>query len=61
MTIHEQLTQKWETYVAENAKYEQKGVKAARTRARKALMEISKLCKERRNELKDTETATAEE
>ncbi len=61
MTIHEQLAQNWETYITENARYEEKGIKVARTRAKKALLEISKLCKERRKELKDTDSSADEE
>jgi hypothetical protein len=43
-----------EEYQAEQDKFENQGVKAAATRARKALMEISKLCKTRRNEIQET-------
>lgn len=43
-----------EEYQAEQYKFENQGVKAAATRARKALMEISKLCKTRRNEIQET-------
>lgn len=60
MTVHEQLVNQWETYLAENARFEEKGIKVARTRAKKALLEISKLCKERRKELKGTEESTEE-
>ncbi len=49
--IHEKLTQNWEIYATENARYEEKGIKVARVRARKALSEIAKLAKERRKEL----------
>ncbi len=60
MTVHEQLVNQWETYLAENARFEEKGIKVARTRAKKALLEISKLCKERRKELKGTEESAEE-
>ena len=60
MTVHEQLVTQWETYLAENARFEEKGIKVARTRAKKALLEISKLCKERRKELKGTEESAEE-
>lgn len=60
MTVHEQLVNQWETYLAENARFEEKGIKVARTRAKKALLEISKLCKERRKELKGTEDSAEE-
>ena len=42
MTQHEQIVQAYETYIAENAKFTEKGVKAAAARARKALQEMSK-------------------
>lgn len=53
MTIHEQLVAQFEAYLSESAKFEEKGVKAAAGRARKALTEVSKLCKERRKEIQD--------
>ena len=34
MTVHEQLVNQWETYLAENARFEEKGRKVARTRAK---------------------------
>jgi hypothetical protein len=40
----------FEAYLAENEKFE-KGNSAAGTRARKALGELAKLCKARRNEI----------
>ena len=57
MTNHENLISLFDTYVAENDKFENKGVKAAATRARKALAEIAKLTKERRKEIQETKTA----
>ena len=51
MTNHENLVSLFDTYLAENAKFEEKGNKAAGTRARKALAEISKVIKERRKEI----------
>jgi hypothetical protein len=56
MTNHENLVSLFETYVAENEKFEAKGVKAAGTRARKALAELTKLAKERRKEIQDAKT-----
>lgn len=56
MTNHENLVSLFETYVAENAKFEEKGNKAAGTRARKALAEMSKMIKERRKEIQDSKT-----
>ena len=57
MTHHENLVNLFDTYLAENAKFEEKGNKAAGTRARKALAEISKTIKERRKEIQDTKIA----
>lgn len=56
MTLHEQLVAQFEIYVAESAKFEAKGVKVSAARARKALAEISKLCKERRKEIQEEKT-----
>jgi len=53
MTIHEQIVAAYEAYLEEAAKFEDKGVKAAATRARKALGDIGKLAKERRAEIQD--------
>jgi hypothetical protein len=52
MTIHETLLQLVETYTEESEKFEG-GNKSAGTRARKALAEITKLCKERRSEIQN--------
>ena len=57
MTNHENLVSLFDTYLAENAKFEEKGNKAAGTRARKALAEISKVIKDRRKEIQDTKKA----
>ena len=51
MTTSEQLKQAYEAYVEENSKFVEKGNKAAAGRARKALMELAKLCKARRAEI----------
>jgi len=53
MTQHEQIVEAFETYIAESESFEQKGVKAAATRARKALGELSKLAKSRRAEIQE--------
>lgn len=57
MTLHEQIIAAYESYLAESAKFEEKGVKAAATRARKALGEMTKLAKERRAEIQETKNA----
>lgn len=56
MTNHENLVSLFDTYIIENSKFEEKGNKAAGTRARKALAEISKVIKERRKEIQDSKT-----
>ncbi len=48
---HDMIKRAFETYIAENEKFTQKGVKAAAARARKALQEMSKAIKERRKEI----------
>lgn len=52
MNIHDSLVSLFEVYTAESEKFAT-GNKAAGTRARKALAEISKLCKERRAEIQE--------
>jgi hypothetical protein len=52
-TIHEQILDQVDSYLKESAKFEDKGVKAAAARARKALGEIGKLSKARRAEIQD--------
>ena len=56
MNNHDNLTNLFETYTRENAKFES-GNSAAGTRARKALAEISKLCKDRRKDIQDSKNA----
>jgi len=53
MSIHEQIIQQYETYIKESEAFETKGVKAAATRARKALGELGKLSKSRRAEIQE--------
>jgi len=54
--IHDSLINLFETYVQENEKFVE-GNKAAGTRSRKALAEISKLCKDRRKEIQDSKNS----
>ncbi len=56
MTIHEELVSQFETYLAESKRFEEKGIKASGMRARKALAEIAKLCKERRKEIQEAKS-----
>jgi hypothetical protein len=53
MSIHEQIVESYENYLKEHAAWEDKGVKAAAARARKALGDIGKLSKSRRAEIQD--------
>ncbi|MDD4082654.1 MAG: hypothetical protein WC162_02300 [Sphaerochaetaceae bacterium] len=57
MGNHDNLVEQFQVYLAENEKFETKGVKASAARARKALAEISKLCKERRKEIQEAKNA----
>jgi vacuolar-type H+-ATPase subunit H len=61
MTNHETLVSLFETYVKENEKFSEKGVKAAGTRARKALAEFTKIAKERRKEIQNSKTTEVKE
>ena len=53
MTIHEQIVQAFNNYVTEAETFDEKGVKAAAARARKALGALGKLTKERRKEIQE--------
>jgi|TARA_R110001606_G_scaffold7958_2_gene34850 hypothetical protein len=57
MTNHDQILEQVETYVKEHTAFEEKGVKAAAARARKALGEIGKLTKMRRAEIQEKKNA----
>ena len=57
MSCHDILKEQFEAYLAENEKFTEKGVKAASTRARKALQEIAKACKARRAEITEEKNA----
>ena len=59
MTIHEQIVEAFNNYIAENEKFTSKGVKASAARARKALQEMSKGIKERRKEITAEKEALA--
>ena len=52
-TTHEQIIAAYEAYLAENEKFEGKGVGAAGTRARGALGDLGKLSKARRAEIQE--------
>jgi hypothetical protein len=54
MSAHAKLLELFEEYLTESEKFEEKGNKSAATRARKALMEITKECKARRAEIQNS-------
>ena len=56
-TIHEEIVAAYEAYLTEHASWEDKGVKAAAARARKALGDLGKLTKARRSEIQDKKNA----
>ena len=51
MSTTDEIKTQMETYLAENEKFSEKGIKASATRARKALQELGKLIKARRKEI----------
>jgi len=57
MTIHEEIVQAFNNYLAEAETFDEKGVKAAAARARKALGDLGKLTKSRRAEIQDKKNA----
>jgi hypothetical protein len=60
MSAHEDIKTHMADYEAESEKFE-KGNASAGTRARKALAELAKAVKARRNEITETKNARAEE
>jgi len=56
MNTHEQIIEQYQNYLKENETFES-GTKAAAARARKALGEIGKLSKVRRQEIQDKKNA----
>ena len=57
MTNHEEIVQAFNNYLTEAETFDTKGVKAAATRARKALGDLGKLTKTRRAEMQDKKNA----
>jgi len=51
--LHEEIKQAFQNYLAEAETFDEKGVKAAASRARKALGDLGKLTKDRRKEIQD--------
>ena len=54
---HEEIELACNNYLKEHASFEEKGVKAAATRARTALGDLGKLTKERRKEIIEKKNA----
>lgn len=54
---HQKIVDAFNAYVAEHEAWENKNVKAAAARARKALGELGKLTKERRKEIQEKKNA----
>jgi N-glycosylase/DNA lyase len=52
-SLHEQIVQAFNNYLTEAQTFDEKNVKAAAARARKALGELGKLTKDRRKEIQD--------
>jgi len=59
MSTTDEIKSQFETYLAENEKFAEKGVKASATRARKALQELGKLIKARRKEILEEKAAAS--
>ena len=53
LSQHEQIVQAFNNYLTEAETFDEKGVKAAATRARKALGDLGKLAKTRRAEIQE--------
>jgi len=53
VTTHDQIISAFNAYIAESESFEQKNIKAAAARARKALAELGKLAKTRRAEIQE--------
>jgi hypothetical protein len=52
-TVHDEIVLAFNNYLKESEAFENKGVKAAAARARKALGELGKLSKARRGEIQE--------
>lgn len=57
MSTHDEIVAAMESYLENHAKFEEKDVKAACPRARKALGDLAKLAKVRRAELQERKNA----
>ena len=59
MSTTDEIKSQFETFLEENNKFAEKGVKASATRARKALQELGKLIKTRRKEILEEKAAAS--
>ena len=59
MSTTDEIKSQFETYLQENEKFAEKGVKASATRARNALQELGKLIKARRKEILEEKAAAS--
>ena len=59
MSTTDEIKSQFETFLEENNKFAEKGVKASATRARKALQELGKLIKSRRKEILEEKAAAS--
>ena len=57
MSTTDEMKSQFDSYVEENEKFADKGIKASATRARKALQELGKLIKSRRKEILEEKAA----
>jgi|TARA_A200000159_G_scaffold112753_1_gene105792 hypothetical protein len=57
LSQHDQIVQAFNNYLVEAQTFDEKGVKAAAARARKALGDLGKLTKSRRAEIQDKKNA----
>jgi N-glycosylase/DNA lyase len=53
MTLHEQIVLAYNNYLKEIETFDDRGVKAAAARARKALQDLNKLTTQRRKEIQE--------
>ena len=56
----EDITKEFNEYIENNTKFFDKGNKAASVRARKALLNLSKLCKEGRKEILEAKKTSSD-
>jgi 2-hydroxy-3-keto-5-methylthiopentenyl-1-phosphate phosphatase len=59
MSTTDEIRNMMDTFLQENEKFAEKGVKASATRARKALQELGKLIKTRRKEILEEKAAAS--